>query len=144
MLGFDAGGRLALGQVPSGTIQQAITGIIRGSASLRTSLVSLSALAGKSTGAARARVSMSPTSAISAKAKAMAQLKVPGGVALKSIVHAQSTLKVSPGYLLFAKAMMASSAIALPHLEGTTSGPRDPLLLNSASEFTASYWKGRS
>jgi hypothetical protein len=38
--------------------------------------------------------------------------------------------------------MMSSSAMALPHIEGTTTASRKPLLLNSASQFGASYWKG--
>lgn len=51
---------------------------------------------------------------------------------------------VSPGYLLFAKVAMNSSAMSDIHIEGKTSVLRDPLLLNSGSQFGASYWKGRS
>jgi hypothetical protein len=145
MLGFDALGTLALGQVPGATVLSvSLNATVAAMAQVRSSGTQTFALQAKIDTSAFLKVQMSPASALSAKVSAKLSAKAPGGVILKSIVNGQAKANVSPGYLLFARVMMSSSSLSDIHIEGKTSSPRDPLLLNSGSQFGASYWKGRS
>lgn len=73
---------------------------------------------------------------------AQAKLKLPGGVAIKTIIKGQVEANVSPGNLLQAK--MESATFIAPdlHIQGIVFGQRRALLLNSTSPATATYWKG--
>jgi hypothetical protein len=144
LLGFDALGRLALGQLPgSASVSQALTARIGAMVKLRAQGTQLSALQAKITASAALKAQTTPTGVISARAKTQLSARAPGGVILRSIVNAQAKARTSPGYLLFARAMMASSGLSSLHLEGTTTPTRLPLLLNPGSQYGASYWKGR-
>lgn len=144
LLGFDALGRLALGQLPgSSSIPQALIAKITAMAKVRAQGTQLSALQAKADASAFLKAQTTFTGVLSTKAKAQLSARAPGGVILKSIVKAQAKARVAPGYLLFARAMMASSGLSSLHLEGTLTPTRLPLLLNSVSQYGASYWKGR-
>lgn len=146
MLGFGAIGvnPVATGPRGTGVVAQAMLGTIGSRAYLKVQASNSTAISAAIKAAAKGSVQSSNSTAMLGRAKASVTLRAPGGVAIKSIVATMARAKVSPGYLLFAKAAMASSGLSDIHMEGTTSGPRDPLLLNSGSEFIASYWKGRS
>lgn len=144
MLGFDALGRLALGQVTSAATSQPLSANISAMAKLRVQGSPTFALQAKIDASAFLKAQMAPTSAISARSKSMLSMRIPGGFGLSSRVTGMAKARATPGYLLFARAMMASSA--LPNIHVERSGPpsnRDPLLLNPESQYGASYWRGR-
>lgn len=143
MLGFDAVGRLALGQVPSGTIQQALTAKCTLMLKLLPQQTAASAMQARTSVMARLRVQQTAASALSAKTEMMMRLRAPGGLLLTARCAGMMKVKATPGYLLFARVMMASSAMSSPHIEGVTTVTRLPLLLNAGSQYGASYWKGR-
>lgn len=144
MLGFDALGTLALGQVPGATVLGvSLNATVAAMAQARYAGTQISALQAKIDASAFLKAQMSPTSALSAKAAARMSAKAPGGIVLKSRMTSMAKASATPGYLLFARAMMSSSAMSSIHLEGTITTPRLPLLLNSGSQYGGSYWKGR-
>lgn len=143
MLGFDALGRNALGQVPAGTTAVFLSGIINSQAKLRSQFSITGVLAGRIGAQVKVRASSVPTSALSARSASMLRMRTPGGFGLSGKIACQAKARAPGGYALYARMAMMSSAMSSIHLEGTLTPPRLPLLLNSGSQFGASYWKGR-
>lgn len=145
MLGFDEIGRLSLGQLPRNVSTTFLNAKASAMVRLRSSGTQSSALSGRAMGALEARAATVPLGILSAKGTAKLSARAPGGIVLKSIVATMVRARTAPGYILFARAAMMGSGLSDIHIEGTITGDhRDPLLLNSGSQYGASYWKGRS
>lgn len=144
MLGYGSLGSFALGSVPvSTTVVVLLVSKISAMARLRGANSPLSALQSRIDASCFARAQMSPTSPLSARAKAMLAVRAPGGLTLTGRIALMTKARTTPGYILYARVMLASSALTSIHFEGTLTPPRLPLLLNSGSQYGASYWKGR-
>lgn len=144
MLGFDAIGRLSLGQLPgSGITPVFLTGSVNAQAKLRSQFSITGVLAGRIGAQVKIRAQMSPTSALSARSKSMLAMRTPGGFGLSGKIALQAKARAPGGYALYARMALMSTAMSSIHLEGTLTPTRLPLLLNSGSQFGASYWKGR-
>lgn len=144
MLGFDALGHRGIGQLPSTTVAQALFCTIGAAAKARSQGSFAFNATATIVASAKARGQWSGLASIAGRVKAVAKAKVTPGVILKTIINGQAKANVSPGILITARMVAQTYAAADIHVEGKTTGQRDPLLLNSSSQFTASYWKGRS
>lgn len=145
MLGFDAIGRLSIGQLPAPLVSTTfLNAKASAMARLRGSGTQTSAMSARSGGASESRSSMALVGILSARGVAKLSARAPGGVVLKSVVATMLRARTAPGYILFARAAMMGSGLSDIHIEGKIVGDhRDPLLLNSGSQYGASYWRGR-
>lgn len=144
MLGFDAIGRLSLGQLPgSGITPIFLTGRINSAAKLRVQFSGTGILAGRITGQVKIRAPTIPVAIMSARSTSKLSMRTPGGFGLSGKITGQAKARTPGGYALYARMALMSSAMSSIHLEGTLTPPRLPLLLNSGSQFGSSYWKGR-
>lgn len=144
MPGFDAIGKLALGQLPgTGITAVFLTGMITSSAQSKVSFSGTGILAGRIAGQAKVRAPTVPVGILSARSKSMVAARAPGGFGLSGRISAAAKMKSPGGYALYARMALMSSAMSSIHLEGTLTPTRLPLLLNSGSQYGASYWKGR-
>lgn len=144
MLGFDAIGRLSLGQLPgSGITPVFLTGRVNAQAKLRSQFSITGVLAGRIGAQVKVRASSVPVAIMSSRSASMLKMRTPGGFGLSGKIALQAKVRAPGGYLLYARMALMSSAMSSIHLEGTLTPTRLPLFLNSSSQFGASYWKGR-
>lgn len=116
----------------------------RTSAAVRAQSTNNTALTTKATASANSKDPQTLTTALTARSETMLRARVPGGLLLYGRITLKMSENVAPGYLLTGTISFKSFGTADIHMEGKTSSPRVPLLLNSSSQFGASYWKGRN
>jgi hypothetical protein len=144
MPGWGPIGQFAVGQIGGGAVQVALTARLTASARAKVTVSSAAALTSRANAQGKARGTITASSAVLGRIGAQAKMRAPAGFAISGKVAAQAKAKAPAGYAIYGRIQAASSAGALPHLIIQTNPARRALLLNSTSQFTASYWRGHS
>ncbi|MDB5607785.1 MAG: hypothetical protein JWP25_4685 [Bradyrhizobium sp.] len=145
MLGFDALGSLALGQIPGATVvAQPLTTRIGAMSRSRSNMSPSFAATARIGSQSKVSANWSGLFAASGRIGAQSTARVPGGIVLKTIINGQAKATATAGILISARISQWAYVSADIHIQGTLSTTRKALLLDGSAPITASYWKGNA